>query len=400
MKSLLMVAVCTLIVLFLFLYIGSMQANQIQLANLPDAMPVYARISNLNGTMNSGGILIKENVINTLTDSPHVTELAYTVPLGVALGRITEQGMQDMKTGDLTFPLAAGANGLIACPGLLPENITFIDGAGPEFLEGEEALCIIRNGDMERNNLELGDRVWMTLFYATYPNDRYDLTYKWLGMFEVKIVGSRGDVGDSADGSIPSQIIFPAKWIQRLHKDAGIMFFADSARFRVAHPLELNAFKAQMKELQLMPVISQAQHSHRGNALTVNDEVFVRAASRLMDNITLMRVFTPFVCVIVGLVGFVVSYLLMNSRKPEIAIMRSMGMSRGKCFAMLFLENFILELVGSSLGILAATLFAQMSAALAVTVVALFFACYMAGTAAALVIIGRFSVMAVLAALE
>lgn len=49
-KSVLTVLICALLVLFLFLFMGSLSANTRQLAALPDAMPVYARVSNLNGT--------------------------------------------------------------------------------------------------------------------------------------------------------------------------------------------------------------------------------------------------------------------------------------------------------------------------------------------------------------
>lgn len=400
LKSLLAVLVCTLIVLFLFLYIGGLQANLRQLADLPQAVPVNARISNLNGTMTSGGLLIQETVIDGLASSPHVTELSYTVQLGTALGRIGKEDVQSMETGDLTFPISLGVNSLSAYPSLPVQNIDFLDGVGPEFLEGEDALCILRDRDLENNHLAVGDTVWLTLFYPTYPTDRYDLTYQWLGEFEVRIAGSYGEVLDGGEESRPPQIIFPSKWLRKMYRQAGVMFFADSARFRVADPLELNAFKAEMKGLRLMSVISQAQHSHRGIALTVNDETFVRAAGRLMDNIALMRVFTPFVCATVCLVGFVVSYLLLQSRKPEIAVMRSLGMSGKSCFALLFLENTALNLMGGALGTLSAALLTEISVPLTAAVTGLFFVCYMAGTAAALKLLGRFSVMAVLSALE
>lgn len=400
LKSLLMMLVCTLIVLFLFLYIGGMQANQQQLADLPGATPVYARVSNLNGTMTSDGLMIQENVIDGLEKSPHVKELYYTVKLGTALGRIREEDVPNMGVGDLTFPLSLGVNSPSAYPSLPVQNIDFLDGIGPGFLEGDDAMCILRDRELKSYHLVVGDSIWLTLFYPTYPNDRYDLTYKRLGEFEVKIVGSYGEVLESEEENQPAQIIFPSKWVWKMYKQAGVMFFADSARFRVADPLELNAFKAEMKDLRLMSVISEAQHSHRGIALTVNDETFIHAASRLIDNIALMRVFTPFICFTVGLVGFVVSYLLLQSRKPEIAVMRSLGMSKKSCFALFFLENAILNLTGSIMGISSAALFTEISITLTMVVTVMFFFCYMAGTVAALKLLGRYSVVAVLSALE
>lgn len=113
-----------------------------------------------------------------------------------------------------------------------------------------------------------------------------------------------------------------------------------------------------------------------------------------------MRTFTPFILVGVGLVGFVVSYLLLHSRRPETAIMRSMGMSERNCLMLFFIENSALCLIGCAFAIMLAVLFSAVSAILAITVVSLFFLCYMAGTVIALRLLSRFSVMAVLSALD
>lgn len=399
-KSLLTVLVGTLIVLFMFLYIGGVQANLQQLAALPDAIPVYAKVSNLNGTMNSGGLLIAQNVIEGLENSSHVSEFCYTVQLGAALGRIDKEDILSMGTGDLTFPLSLGVNTLVASPSLSSKNIDFLEGKGPKLLEGEEALCIVRDQEMERHGLTVGDSIEITLFYPTYPNDRYDLTYQWLGTYLVEIAGVYHEKWDAQEDNKPPQMVLPSKWIRKQYKERDIMFFADSASFRVRDPLELNDFKADMKRLHLMGVISQAQHSHRGIALTVNDETFVRAASRLMDNIKLMRVFTPIICLTIGLVGFVVSYMLLQSRKPEIAIMRSLGMNSKSCFLLLFLENAALNLMGSMMGIVSAGLLSQISFLLAVEVTGIFFLCYLAGAISAMLLLGRISVMTVLTSLE
>ena len=178
------------------------------------------------------------------------------------------------------------------------------------------------------------------------------------------------------------------------------MFFADSARFRVSQPLELNRFKEEMDKLGLMPVISQANSTQRGTSLTVNDETFIKAATRLKENITLQRMIMPFIILIVGLLGFVVSYLLLQSRRPEIAIMRSLGVSQRSCFVMLLFESAILELSGSLLGVAAAMMLIDVDIVLGLAVVIPFFAIYMAGTAVALILLGRFSVMQVLTALD
>jgi len=396
-KSVLIVLVCALITFFLFLYIGALHANQRQLTDLPSAMPVYGRICNLNGSLNTG-LMVSERIIEGLEGSAHVAEFSYTAHIGAALNRIDRDRVQEMEIGDLTFPLAYAANHLGAYPGIGEQAVSFLPGVNPMILASEEAVCLMREQELERHGLKLGDMIDVTLFSPSYPTDNYVLDYRWLGVYQVQIAGSYSE--SWSDEASPAQVLFPSQWIRKIHRENEAMFNADSVRFRVAHPLALNDFKAEMKSLWLMSVLSQAGHSHRGIALVVGDESFIKAASRLQDNIMLMKVFTPFLFTIVGLVGFVVSYLLLHNRRPEIAVMRSLGMSRSGCFLLLLSENLLLVLSGSALGTVFALFFTDMGIAQIYAVVGLFFACYITGTVSALYMVNKFSVMAVLSTLE
>lgn len=399
LKSILVILACMLIVIFLFLYIGGLKANSRMLENLPEAITIPARISNLSGTL-STGMMIKESVIQGIEESDYIADFFYTVELGAALGDIPEDQVPEMEQGRMNFPLCLGVNRLSAYSDLDDKDITFIDGYGPELMESDEPVCIVRDRDLALWELNAGDTVDMTLFNITYPSDNAVKDFRWLGSYSVKIVGSSREIIKPDAERRSMQVIFPIKWLQKLCHQKGTMFFADSARFLVAKPLELNAFKGEMKELGLMSVISQAKPSPRGISLIVNDETFIKSATRLKENISLMKAFMPFLLIVVGLVGFVISYLLLNSRKPEFAVMRSLGVSKRNCFVTLFLEHAILDFVGSFLGILTASMFIGMTAGLAAAVVILFFISYMAGTSAAVVMLNRFSVMEVLSALD
>ena len=80
--------------------------------------------------------------------------------------------------------------------------------------------------------------------------------------------------------------------------------------------------------------------------------------------------------------------------------MRSLGVSQRSCFIMLLFESAVLELAGSLAGVAAALLLVKVDFVLGLAVVVPFFAVYMAGTAVALIMLGRFSVMQVLTALD
>jgi len=389
---------CMFIVVFLFLFFSGLALNLRQLDTLSEAIPIDARISNLNGTSRSE-ILVKESVIQALEDSKHVTDLNYTAQIATVLGDVTEEAAAAMGQGDMTFPFGLGVNRMDALYEVSEAEISFMEGSGPEVLAGADPVCVMSEQEMGEKGLAPGDTVRVTLFSTTYPNDNAMKKYIRLGGVDVRIVGSfRIPTGGNAARTV--QVIFPVKWIRQIHTQAGVMFFADSAHFRVADPLELNAFKSEMKALGLMSVISEANGTQRGVALIVYDETFIKTATRLKENITLTQILTPFVVVIVGFLGFVSSYLLLQSRRPEFAIMRSLGVSRRGCFGMLLFESAVLELLGSLAGVAVASFLVDMGVVLGLSVVIPFFIIYIAGTAVALILLGKFSVIQVLTALD
>ncbi|MEN6419687.1 MAG: FtsX-like permease family protein [Clostridiaceae bacterium] len=385
-----------LIVVFLLLFFRGLETNLRQLNALPDAIPIEGRIHNLNGTLSSG-MMIQERVVDALDQSAYVADFDYTSELSAAMGDLVEDETTDAS--DFTLPLCLGVNRAEAYPVLTATEVLFRPGDGPKELAGAEPVCVMQKQKLNELGFAVGDKVRMNLFNITYPGDNAMKKFHRLGEYDVTIIGSFDPT--LGDGSArPAQVVFPVAWLRSIYAQKEVMFFADSARFRVVHPLELNRFKEEMKVIGLMPVISQANSTQRGTSLTVNDETFIKAATRLKENISLQRMIMPFVILIVGLLGFVVSNLLLQSRRPEIAIMRSLGVSQKSCFVMLLFESAILELSGSLAGVVAASLLVDVDVLLGLAVVAPFFIVYMAGTAVALIFLGRFSVMQVLTALD
>lgn len=395
-KSLLAVSTCMLIVVFLLLFFRGLETNLKQLETLPAAIPIEARISNLNGSLSSG-MMIRETIIDALDESTYVADLNYTAELAATPVEIAEEETTDSDS--FTFPLCLAVNRVEAYPVLTTGTTQFMQGAGATDLAGTEPVCMFRVQELTSMGLSVGDKIQLTLYNITYPGDNAMKMFHRLGAFEVTIIGSfEPAVSDSL--TRPAQVVFPVGWLRAVFAQQQVMFFADSAHFRVIRPLELNSFKAEMDKIGLLPVISQANQTQRGTSLTVNDETFIKAATRVKENITLQKMIMPFIILIVGLLGFVVSYLLLQSRRPEIAIMRSLGVSQRSCFIMLLFESAVLELAGSLAGVAAALLLVKVDFVLGLAVVVPFFAVYMAGTAVALIMLGRFSVMQVLTALD
>jgi len=399
-RSFLAVFTCMLIVVFLFLFFSGLLVNLSELEALPAAIPIEARLTNLNGSQRSE-VLIKESYIQALEASEYVEDLDYTAEIAAVLGDVEADDAAVMEQRNMELPWGLGVNRVEAMPGVPKEAFVFEQGKGIEVLEGAEPVCVMGERELEGLGLRVGDTVQMTLFNTTYPGNNPLKSYNRLGLYDVRIVGSFSvPSGGEAAVTRMVQVVFPVGWLREIHGQVGSFFFADSARFRVAKPLELNAFKAEMHAAGLLPVISEATSTQTGGSLLVNDETFVKTATRLKENITLTQLLLPFVVVIVGFLGFVTSYLLLQSRRPEIAIMRSLGVSRKGCFGMLIFESAVLELSGSLAGVAVASILVDMNAMLAAGVILPFFVVYMAGTAIALAMLGRFSVMQVLTALD
>jgi len=112
------------------------------------------------------------------------------------------------------------------------------------------------------------------------------------------------------------------------------------------------------------------------HALTVFDSVFNDVVHRLNQNIQLIDVATPFIYLILVLIGFIASFLLTRRRKPEFAIMRSIGVNRKDVFFGALMEQAVLCASGAILGLL---LFWAVFGDIIWTVPLLFITCYVLG---------------------
>ena len=108
-----------------------------------------------------------------------------------------------------------------------------------------------------------------------------------------------------------------------------------------------------------------------------------------------MESFFPVVCILVLLIGYVVSFLSGNSRMEEYALLRLQGVKNRNAALLFLLEQMVLVFLGNLLGdVLALLLSADPGTVLVVNGILL--AAYLAGAAAAYGRIGKNSVMRLL----
>lgn len=351
-KGLLTILMDVLVVVLMHTYMTNISSNQEQLLELPDAILVNAYLSNNTGD-NLANIQIPEQIVDGLEQSSYVTDLNLTVRLKAGVDRVNPS---DWNTLDLFL---CGINRLEAADGLEEDSIVWNTGRDASVFQGEEPFCVVSWELMEKRGWKLGDQIRLCQYY--YYRDGYrnselfmepleDVTYEIAGYSE------RMNVSLASDWA-PPDILVPFSVVRRCHERQGIPFEANSANFMVSDTLRLNEFKQEMKALGLQSAVPlSTEISYTGNVLNVNDSVFIHAANRLRKLIDTVSAFFPFLLALIVCVGYLVTLLLLHSRKQEMALLRSIGVSRGRCFGIFFKEQLLLAVAGISLGSLLAVL--------------------------------------------
>lgn len=207
---------------------------------------------------------------------------------------------------------------------------------------------------MEKYQLAVGDTITLNLFYKYY-DERKELHYSPLELMPVEIIGTMDAIVSTTE-QLPPDVLFPFEIVRESFHRKEITFKADSTSFYVADPLQLNAFKKEMKSFGLLDKSPASEYSYQGNVLSVRDTTFRTLASQLRQSIDTLQNFFPLICFIIIIIGYITSFLLINSRQKEFALMRALGASRGKCFLLFFIEQFGLifwgEIVGGGAAIL------------------------------------------------
>lgn len=389
-KSILHLLIGVLIVLVLDSYAGNMDSTRRELIRLPERIPVFARISNLNGSMREC-LAIREDRVMGVRESAYVKDPVFTVRLKFGFGAFTLEEYEENLSH-----YGRGMNAPAETFGLGREQITFLEGVDESVLETPQKVCLMEEALMEERDLQLGDDVMLTTYYYRCALEGSEIFIEPLVTDTYRIVGSMR-TGDYLGEWMPPEVILPLDCVREAYYSQGIDFFADSGSFMVKDPFQLNALKEQMyDEVKFLPVITRAQFRYDGNALTIMDEVFIRSAEALTENLALLKGMLPFVVAVIAFIGYLCSYLSLQSRQEEYALMRSLGAGRGRSFFLLFGETALVAAIACVTGSLGAfSLFGTAAGVLALSGV-LFFLTFLLGTAAALFSLHRLSVVQVL----
>lgn len=388
-KSLLTILMDMLVVFLLHTYLSNIANNQQQLSMLPEAIPVNAYITTADGSRQSG-IFIKDAFVQGFLDSAYVTDLKMDVRLKAGIDRVIPGEWHTLNL------YLEGVNCIEALGGITEEDVVWNTGENASVLQGTQKKCIVSRQLFEKKGWKLGDRVTLCQYYYYREDERNsELFAAPLQTVEYEIAGYVDMMGNWEDQfTVPPDVIVPFHVVRNSYAEEGIPFFASAVSFHLSDALRINEFKQEMKELGLKSVSPTVpDRSLNGVALNVNDGAFIRTARHLRQVIDTVQAFFPFLLVLIVCVGYLITLLLLQSRKKEMALLRSIGLNRRKCFRIFFVDQLTLVVTGVVAGSVLSVLIQGNYGGGSVLAGVLVGICYMAGNSLALWKLLKVSVM-------
>ena len=342
--NLVTVGISVMLVLLLNLYFGSIRSYQTQLSDLSENVPIFCQITNLNGTMGNE-LFISEQIVEALEQSAYVKDLSYMTVVMAGEGDFKE--MEYSKYLNL---YVVGANDVEAVGEMTADMFSLDEQSLDELLASDRMECIVNEEVLKKRGWEIGDRITLKCYYYDPASEFQKIQLHSMGgTAEVTIVGTMKET-EGKTNAIQTDIIIPGRASRNLFAQFGLKFFADTVTFHVNNPLDLNGFKEEMQDIGLMEIVPEAESSYTGYALVVRDADFIASATHLRLSTELMQSFLPVVCILVLLIGYVVSYLSGNSRREEFTLMRLQGAKKLPAAFLFLAEQMILVLAGNVVG--------------------------------------------------
>lgn len=154
-----------------------------------------------------------------------------------------------------------------------------------------------------------------------------------------------------------------------------------SAIFTLNDAAELDTLRQTLEDLNCRMVGQQRGADLRAPIVVLDDWNYVTVAASLQRQSTYLDILYICLYVCTGILGFVVSYLLVSMRKKEIGIMRSLGTQPTQIFGSFFAEQLALALVGCAAGLVIWQLTGHVCNGLCLVLTGAFVLCQLAGTA-------------------
>ena len=437
-RSAVVPAAALVLALFLGILAGTAQGWSRQTAALYENTDITGQAVSTNGRRNTG-LLVSAETARTLWKSGMLSDISvslgwnYWLSDEIPVFSSTSFGQERRKAWIASQPKVVALNSLDAAPAYMnsqtPEVEWLADGdesilSDPDFgpfyhslypgsggLYGDAPQttpCIAGREFMDAHGLSLGDAFTVNISWTL-------MTETQESSIILLIVGSVNQTGGEADLYVPLSFWGDPAWItgetdvmapgerpdlrfttrEEMEKYFYSLTNFSTCTFTLKSSYELEPFRNYLADKNFSWV--GAMTSNR-TTLLLRDQSFTETVGSLGRYITFSRILFPALFVMVGLLGFIISWLMVNGRRMEFAVMRGLGASRSRVFLSFFLEQGGLCLAGCLAAGIILTCAGQATAGW--LAVAGFLCCYLAGCALSVLAVGKTHLMSLLSERE
>lgn len=264
-----------------------------------------------------------------------------------------------------------GVNGADIDPSLRDciDDVEWVEGCDRSIFDGDAMVCLMPND---------------------WKADYGDTWECWIGEnnYTFTVAGIYGNKFSSKDNG--SVYYCPVNTLKAIYEAEGRTFTYCGMEMDLQNLAELDAFKAQMKKLNL---------DSGETRMVINDSQLQTVTSQLKRQVRLLETLLPVLLALIAAIGFGSSFLLLRGRKREAAVLRSLGMRRIAVFGSFLFENLLQAVLGLLIGCVIGW-FAFGSGALQPNYLAALLGCYLLGGAAAVWKISGVNVFNIMTARE
>ncbi len=359
-------------------YLGNIHSAEVALSTLGEKIPVTVKCMSPDGSTSTGLFLNAEHCDRLAAAG--VQEIQLTA---AAAGAFTDAAKQEQPFQGGDLPVIA-ANSLSA---LHTEAAAFSPELEQDFLAGQEAVCAVREDFAELHHIEPGDEVSFPLYLHPMGSEYREISPNATLTVQAVYPKSSG---------ISGQMLVPAAWMRGESEKNGVDFFCyDSYSAVVADPLRLNDFKEKAAEAGFAETSPDPADNY-AEALIFDDELFIKSAVKLEENlIVYRRFFLPFFALIVVLTSLVI-FLVLRSDRRSIAVASSLGCPKSKNAVSRFCAVLLIDIAGCGLALPLLLWLTELSLLSCLAVCGAFLLCTGIGTALAMAFLLRFDTLELL----
>ena len=305
-RSVLLILISALLCGCVAVYMGNISFTQQALDQLEVTTPVIMRVVNADGSAS-----------RRLDIFPHNAD------------KLLELGLKDLRitsSGNAAFdpsfkgmdPFMGGDSSVLAvnCAEAAKLEAAGRDGS-LDFLTGSEAMCVMDEAFASRNGIEQDDTIRLELYQTVSAGTGFVKLSDNAELTVASICGSDEGTGDT--------IYVPLEWMRQLSVEAGYSFMYSSFSGVLADPMRLNDFKTALPSAGFTQPFGEVYNRNLGDCVSVEDEMFIKTARRLGENLKMFQTYLPAFCAAVaGLVTLVI-FLVLKGARRDMAIACSLG---------------------------------------------------------------------------